>query len=126
MRVSAVDTRLVPLGLIAAIAASATPVRAAERALEYLAPAGCPSREEVSARIAARAPTGRDARIEVRPASRGFHGDLRLGDGDGDGRRRRRCAWVMSTTCRRRVDQPVAAAAIPTPTRREFNNMITL
>lgn len=52
---------------LAVLAAALVPRPAAGRELDYRAPAGCPSEVEVSTSLEARAPTGRDARIDVIP-----------------------------------------------------------
>lgn len=52
------------------------------REVVYRAPDECPDRDEVIARIDARAPTGGPARIDVTKTDRGFHGELVVGEGE--------------------------------------------
>jgi hypothetical protein len=68
--------------LLGSFAAASSPSGAGARELGYRAPSGCPSRDEVAARIEARAPAGRDARIEVIAEGSGFRGDVVLGAGE--------------------------------------------
>lgn len=79
---------------LAVLAAALVPRPAAGRELDYRAPAGCPSEVEVSTSLEARAPTGRDARIDVIPDSAGFRGDLVVGAGD-----HRLARSVQARTC---------------------------
>jgi hypothetical protein len=87
-------TALRAIALVGSFAATSSPASARARELVYSAPAGCPSRAEVAARIEARAPNGRDARIEVTAHGSGFHGDVVLGDGE-----RRLARSVDAETC---------------------------
>lgn len=70
-----------------AFAAACAPLAASAREVEYHAPAGCPSRDEVAARLEASSPEGRAVRIEVRRIEVrrievGFSGEVILGDGE--------------------------------------------
>jgi hypothetical protein len=65
-----------------AFAAACAPLAASAREVEYRAPAGCPSRDEVAARLEASSPEGRAVRIEVRRIEVGFSGEVVLGDGE--------------------------------------------
>ncbi|MBX3196646.1 MAG: hypothetical protein KF850_41670 [Labilithrix sp.] len=58
------------------------PSTAPARALDYRAPAGCPSSADVAARIDADAPDGRAARIDIHPVKRGYRGELIVGEGE--------------------------------------------
>jgi hypothetical protein len=69
------------LARIAAFVAACAPLAASAREIEYRAPAGCPSHEEVTRRLDASSPEGRPARIEVRRVGAGFAGEVVLGDG---------------------------------------------
>ena len=66
-----------------AFAAASMPLAASARELVYRAPSGCPSQADVAAKLEARAPTGRNARIDVSAAKGGFRGDVVLGEGEG-------------------------------------------
>jgi hypothetical protein len=65
-----------------AFAAACVPLAASAREVEYKAPAGCPSRDDVAARLEASSPEGRAVRIEVRRIEVGFSGEVVLGDGE--------------------------------------------
>jgi hypothetical protein len=69
------------LARMAAFVAACAPLAASAREVEYRAPAGCPSHEEVTRRLEASSPEGRPARIEVRRVAMGFSGEVTLGDG---------------------------------------------
>lgn len=57
-------------------------LRASARELDYRAVDGCPTRADVAARIDARAPDGRAARIDIRTSKHGYLGEVVVGEGD--------------------------------------------
>ena len=82
------------VALVLGVAAASWPAAAGARDLVYRAAAGCPSPADVAARLEARAPAGRDARIDVSAAKGGFRGEVVLGDGE-----RRLARSVEARTC---------------------------
>lgn len=56
------------------------PAVAEARDVVYSAPEGCPSKDDVTARLEARAPSDRSTRIDVTKTKDGFHGALVVGD----------------------------------------------
>jgi hypothetical protein len=103
------------------------PATAAAGELQYDDPlAGCPSREEVQARIDQRAPKARDVELKIQRASRdgGFVGDVVVGSG-GDAVHRRlegkTCDAVVNATVLvlaldRASAEPAATTPEPAPT----------
>lgn len=91
----------------AALLAVLLPTAADARELEYAAPAGCPSRGEVTARIEKAAPRGRPARITVVKDEVLFRGEVVVGEGPD-----RLARTITAQTCDALVDELTLVVAL--------------
>lgn len=91
----------------AGLVASLLPANATARDLEYAAPAGCPSRAEVAARIDKAAPRGRRARITVVKDEILFRGEVVVGEGED-----RLARTITAQTCDALVDELTLVVAL--------------
>lgn len=94
------------VALLATFAAVLVPAAASARAIEYRAPAGCPSHEEVTARLEAHTPA-RDAQIDVRQENGAFRGEVVLGRGE-----QRLVRAVEARTCAAVIEALVLIVAL--------------
>jgi len=92
---------------VVAFVATSVPLAVGARELEYRAPRECPSAADVTARIEARAPSGRDLGIDVEKSNGGFRGALVVGSGEGRLARR-----IEARTCEAVVEALVLVAVL--------------